>query len=160
MQISVGKISPIIIVEQAIKKTDTSIFSILVIILIASAAVNKRMAAGTTETHAIGATSNPSLRVVALAWVQRLVMMSLIQRLVTKAVSMINLATRGMICSLKNTPAALRMLAKEWKGHLLALIVVELARITMRLALSCGTLPLVITHVKRSLVVKDFTAKI
>ena len=94
----------------------------------------------------------PTQRDVALAWVTWLVMVPQMQRLVTIAVWMINLAMDWRIRPLKNTLAALIELAKKWKGQVLAVIVVESVAIATTLACACGTLPSGITHVKKNTV--------
>ena len=72
------------VVAKAIMKMDTSLNNLVVV---ASAAAAKRMVAGITKAHAMGATLSKPLRDVALAWVKGLVTMSQIRRLVTTVVS-------------------------------------------------------------------------
>ena len=96
------------VVDKATKKMDTSLNNLVVI---AGAAVAKRMVAGTTTAHAMKATLSKPRRDVGLAWVKRLVTTSQIQRLVMIAVSITILANIWKIRSLNNTPAVLIMLA-------------------------------------------------
>ena len=79
------------VVAKAIMKMVTSLNNLVVV---ASAAVAKRMVAGFTTAHAMGATLSKSLRDVGLAWVTWLVTVSQIQRLGTRAVSMTGLVIR------------------------------------------------------------------